>query len=225
MNTTVTNPSIKDHNDLHTRWQELKKTVQTVVEIAGVLDRTGVDVYFLNRPGLKSVTNISALEPYFATDPEGYTPIVQVFNQVLTDMQSVLSEKKLLIILATDGEPTTPSGQTNSGGTCEKAKLFNLLKSRKPIDKIYTTVLACTDDDSVISYLKKWDKTLQNFDVVDDFYTVKHNVTIKHGTKYNFSYGDYVLKALLGSMDKTFDTIDEIDSDSGHDDNSKCSIL
>ena len=224
MNTPVTNPSIKDHNDLPSRWDELKKTVKTIVDIAGVLDKTGVDVYFLNRPGVKNVTEFAMLEPYFATDPEGYTPIVQVFTQVLNDMKQILSEKKLLIILATDGEPTTPSGQTSSGGVTEKAKFYNLLKGRQPIDRIYTTILACTDDDSVISYLQNWDTTIPNLDVVDDFHTVKNNVIKKQGQTYNFTFGDYVVKTLLGSMDKFFDEIDEIDTNNFRG-NTTCAIL
>lgn len=211
MNSPVTNPSIKDHNDLPSRWDELKNTVKTIVDIAGVLDKTGVDVYFLNRPGIKNVTNFTMLEPHFATEPSGYTPIVQVFTQVLNDMIQVLSEKKLLIILATDGEPTTPSGHTNSGGITEKSKFLNLLKGRQPIDRIYTTILACTDDDSVMTYLQNLDTSIPNLDVVDDFYTVQSNVIKKQGTSHNFTFGDYVVKTLLGSMDIFFDEIDEIE--------------
>ena len=227
MNTPVTNPSIKDHKNLQSRWDELRSTVKTIVEIAGVLDKTGVDIYFLNRPGVKNVTDFATLEPHFATDPEGYTPIVQVFTQVLNDMKQILSEKKLLIILATDGEPTTSSGLTTSGGISEKTKFYNLLKIRQPIDRIYTTILACTDDDSVISYLQNWDTTIANLDVVDDFHTVKSNVLTKQGQTYHFSFGDYVVKTLLGSMDKFFDEIDEIDETyvSTSHKNGTCSIL
>jgi hypothetical protein len=210
MNTPVSNPSTKDHMNLLSRWDELKSTVKIIVEIAGTLDRTGVDIYFLNRPGVKNVTNFTMLEPYFVTEPEGYTPIVQVFTQVLNDMQPILSEKKLLIILATDGEPTTGTGMTSSHGITEKQKFYNLLTTRHPVDKIYTSILACTDDDSAISYLQDWDKKIQNLDVVDDFHTVKANILKKQGQSYYFSFGDYIVKTLLGSMDKYFDEIDEI---------------
>jgi hypothetical protein len=157
MNTPVSNPTTKDHMNLPTRWDELKSTVKTIVEIAGTLDRTGVDVYFLNRVGVKNITDFAMLEPYFTPDPEGYTPIVQTFSQVLGDMRPILSEKKLLIILATDGEPTTSDGLTSSQGMTEKQRFYNLLKFRQPIEKIYTTILACTDDDTVISYLQDWE--------------------------------------------------------------------
>ena len=211
MNTPVSNPTTNDHMHLPTRWEELKSTVKTIVEIAGTLDRTGVDVYFLNRLGVKNVTNFAMLEPYFSTEPEGYTPIVKTFTQVLGDMRPILSEKKLLIILATDGEPTTSDGLISSQGMTEKQRFYNLLKFRQPIDKIYTSILACTDDDSVISYLQNWDTDIQNLDVVDDFHTVKSNVEKKQGVGYHFSFGDYVVKTLLGSMDKFFDEIDEVE--------------
>ena len=224
MNTPVANPSTTDHMNLSSRWDELKSTVKTIVEIAGTLDRTGVDVYFLNRPGIKNVTNFTMLEPYFATEPEGYTPIVQVFSQVLNDMRPILSEKKLLIILATDGEPTTGTGMTISHGITEKQKFYNLLKTRQPIEKIYTSILACTDDNSAISYLKDWDKEIPNLDVVDDFHTVKYNVLDKYGQCYHFTFGDYIVKLLLGSMDKYFDKIDEVD-DIIYIKNYSCTIL
>jgi hypothetical protein len=212
MCTPVTNPSIIDHKNLPSRWDELKNIVKTIIELAGILDKTGVDVYFLNRPGVKNVSEYSMIEPYFVAEPEGYTPIVPVFMQVLDDMRQVLSEKKLLIILATDGEPTSTTGHIGYDSNTEKHKFFNLLKNRQPIEKIYTTVLACTDDDSVISYLKNWDSEIKNFDVVDDFHTVKNNVFKKQGHSVNFTFGDYIVKTLLGSMDKFFDEIDEVEN-------------
>jgi len=210
MSNPVSNPSITNHYNLPSRWDELKSVVSTVIEIAGVLDKTGVDVYFLNRPGIKNITDVSQIEPYFATEPSGYTPIVKVFNQVLTEMQHVLSEKKLLILLATDGEPTTENGQIAINGISEKTRFYNLLKSRNPIDKIYTTILACTDDDNVMKYLQDWDESIKNLDVVDDFHTVKNNVEKKQGITYHFTFGDYIVKILLGSMDTFFDEIDEV---------------
>jgi hypothetical protein len=224
MNTPVSNPTTKDHMNLSSRWDELKSTVKTIVEIAGTLDRTGVDVYFLNRPGIKNVTEFIMLEPYFATEPEGYTPIVQVATQVLNDMRPILSEKKLLIILATDGEPTTGTGMTISHGITEKQKFYNLLKTREPIDKIFVSILACTDDSSAISYLQDWDQEIQNLDVVDDFNTVKSNVLQKQGQYYHFTFGDYIVKTLLGSMDKYFDEIDEV-KDNNFSKGTNCTIL
>jgi hypothetical protein len=212
MNTPVTNPSTTNHKNLPSRWDELKTTVKTIIDIAGTLDRTGVDVYFLNRPCVKNVTDFSMIEPSFMVDPDGYTPITQAYSQVLNDMRPILSEKKLLIIIATDGEPTTVHGSLGTGGISEKTRFYNLVKSTQSIQpsKIYTTVLACTDDDSVISYLKKWDDSISNFDVVDDFHTVKENVQKRNGMNFNFSYGDYMVKTLLGSIDNYFDTIDEV---------------
>jgi len=219
MNTLVSNPSIKDHQNMITRWQELKNAVKIIIELAGTLDRTGVDVYFLNREKITDIKDYNAIELSFMTEPSGYTPIVEVFNQVLIDAQPKLSEKKLLIILATDGEPTTRTGHLFSYGIEEKTKFINLLKSRQPIEKIYTTILACTDDDNVMSYLSKLDNTIKNLDIVDDYYTVKQNVIKKYGSNYSFTFGDYILKIMLGSIDIFFDEIDEVPSDV------KCAIL
>lgn len=219
MGTMVTNPSVKDFKNLQSRWEELKQTVKIIIEIASCLDTNGVDLYFLNRNGKKNVSDVRDIDICFANEPQGYTPIVPVLSKILNGLGSITNEKKVLIIIATDGEPSTANGMTSDGNISEKTKLYNLLNSRDPIDKIYVSILACTDDDSVINYLQDWDTKIKNLDVVDDYNTVKNNVIKKYSNKKSFSFGDYVVKTLLGSIDKYFDEIDEIST------NDKCCLI
>ncbi len=81
------------------RWDELCQTVSIVVEIAGVLDKTGVDVYFLNRAPLRNVTAASQIQVAFQYPPAGYTPTSRTIRQVLGEKEMVLREKKVLLIL------------------------------------------------------------------------------------------------------------------------------
>jgi hypothetical protein len=71
------------------------------------------------------------------------------------------------------------------------------------------TVLACTDDDDAIRYLNKLDRNVEKFDVVDDYRSEKKEIQSKRGRDFKFSFGDYVVKALLGSIDASFDGLDE----------------
>lgn len=215
MNTVVSTPNTKDFMSLPTRWEEMRTIVKIIMEATMLLDDDGIDVYFLNRPEEKNVCDMSKIDEMFVRKPNGYTPIVETLQRVIADKKQSLAEKKLLIILATDGEPTDRSGHIkDSRGFTEINKLYNVLNtSRIPKEKIYTTILACTDDDSTVEYLDNWDKQLHNFDLVDDYYSERERIQNAQGKSYRFSYGDYVVKILLGSIDKSIGAMDGSSAD------------
>lgn len=100
--------------------------------------------------------------------PNGYTPLPRVLNTLLSEnKQSNLNERKLLVIIATDGEPTDDSGQS----AIREFKLS--LKSRSPI--VYTTIVVCTDDEESVNYLNRWDRKLPRLDVIDDYRLVLYS--------------------------------------------------
>ncbi|CAF5012917.1 unnamed protein product, partial [Rotaria magnacalcarata] len=51
------------------------------------------------------------LIPVFAVPPAGPTPIVRTLRQVLQEKRLEIQERKLLILIATDGVPTNDNGQ------------------------------------------------------------------------------------------------------------------
>ena len=85
---------------------------------------------------------------------------------------------------------------------------------------MYTTIVACTDDLSSMSYLNKWDEEIPRLDVVhlielcrnfyfistlyelwvkvDDYRSERSETMSAQGPKFSFSFGDYVAKALVG---------------------------
>ncbi|CAF1359703.1 unnamed protein product [Didymodactylos carnosus] len=101
------------------------------------------------------VKDSSELIPIFAVPPAGLTPIAQVLRQVLRDKQVEIQERKLLILIATDGQPTDNQGRVDIH-TLEQI----LLTERNPIARIPVTFIACTDDDHSIGYLNEWDKKI-----------------------------------------------------------------
>ncbi|CAF2980196.1 unnamed protein product [Rotaria sp. Silwood2] len=184
-----------------TRWNELKQTVSIVVDLASTLDPDGLDVYFLNRQPMYNVQSSEELTNIIISGP---TPIVRVLRQVLKDKRNEIQQRKLLILLATDGVPTDDNGQPRIDGL----RQF-LLYERKPIDRIPVTIIACTDDDECMSYLNNWDKDIPNLDVVDDYRNEKKEILSYQGKSFPFSYGDYVVKILMGGIDPWFDLLDE----------------
>ena len=74
---------------------------------------------------------------------------------------------------------------------------------------VFTTVLACTDEEESMDYLNNWDKNLPRLDVVDDYRSEKKEILNAQGSHFHFSYGDYVSKSLIGSIDPTVDHLDE----------------
>lgn len=193
-----------------TRWNELEYFASIALEIANFFDQNGCDVYFLNnQPPIKNIKNIpDFLNNFRQIKPGGYTPLTKTLNQVLLDNANIVCyEKKLLIIIVTDGEPTDQTGKIDIEG------FYKCLLSRKPKDRIFTNIIACTDEEKSIDYLNKWDKIIFNLDVVDDFRTEKKQIEKIKGPNFRFNYGDYVVKCLLGSVDKTLDNFDEAKKD------------
>ncbi|UJR20797.1 hypothetical protein I4U23_023910 [Adineta vaga] len=203
MNTILSDVS-GPYNQSPTRWDELKHTVSIVVDLASVLDPDGVDIYFLNREPMLNVRSSQELIPVFAVAPEGPTPIVRVLRQVLHDKQKQIAERKLLILLATDGVPTDDRGQANID---ELRRV--LAYERSSTERIPVTIIACTDDDNCMAYLNNWDTTIPNLDVVDDYKSEKNQILDCQGQSFPFSFGDYVVKILMGGVDQWFDQLDE----------------
>ena len=90
--------------------------------------------------------------------------------------------------------PTNEYGQTDIG-TLEAV----LRNERTP--QTYITFLACADDLEAVNYLSNWDKSMPNLDVMDDYRSERAEIQRVRGPNFPFSFGDYIVKALLGSID------------------------
>jgi hypothetical protein len=107
MNTTLEDSPLNSGLLKATRWDELKYFSKICIDIANIFNQEGTDVYFLNRPMARNVRSPDDLVPYMFNPPNGYTPLSRVIGTVLNNnTPSFLQEKKLLIIIVTDGEPT-----------------------------------------------------------------------------------------------------------------------
>ena len=162
---------------------------------------TGLDLYFLNRATMLSVTSSQQLHDVFASPAAGLTPITPVLQHVLQAKKAIALERKLLVVIATDGAPTNPQGQVDTAG------LRHVLEAERNTDRVHVQFVACTDDNSTVAYLNEWDRQIKNLDVVDDYHSERKEILKAQGSSFKFSFGDYIVKTLLGSIDPEFDKL------------------
>lgn len=187
-----------------TRWDELRETCATVIEIATVFDQDGVDVYFLNRPPIKNcLSRDPRLQQCFAHPPSGYTPLSQALHTIMMENAVAGKTKKLLIMIATDGCPTDNEGNVDMNGFRSVVQRSTGCVSRM----VCIQFLACSDNDDDVAWLNRMDKEIKNVDVTDDYESEKQEV-LRTGRFHQFSKGDYVVKALLGGIDPSYDARD-----------------
>jgi hypothetical protein len=188
-----------------TKWDELRFTSQIIVEILLSL-KVECDIVFLNRTGIKNIQRISDLRSRFSIPPKGDTPLTDCFNMILRKNHvELVGSRKLLTIIFTDGCPTS----NNLAETFAIDEFKRVLKQRTPMNRIFVSIVACTNDASSLEYLNKWDTKIKNLDVIDDYESEKREILAQHKKLNEFSFGDYIAKILLGSFTKSIDNLDE----------------
>jgi len=180
-----------------TRWNELQHFVKIFADITTHI-KESIDVNFLNRRSLGKINSFQQIEPSFINPPSGYTPILDRLQTIINRHNG---EQNLLVVIVTDGLPT------DTNGLCQRNKFKKMLLQRNK--NVYITICACTDDDDVMSYLNRLDRTVFNLDVIDDYISERKEVKKAQGANFHFSYGDYISKCLLGTIDKEIDALDE----------------
>jgi hypothetical protein len=188
----------KNEHGHKTRWEELKETVMVEIELATCLDSDGADIYFLNRPAQKNITEVAQVVNAFGPPPKGKTPMGATIEAVIRDKYG--AGKPLLIVIATDGIPSD----------LDERAFFDLIKTRGVRDpgeqevrqdRIRFGFLACTDDDAVMKSLRKLDRKINGVDVLDDYRSEKK----KADHPKEFNRAKYIAKGLLGPILQKWD--------------------
>ena len=184
MNTPVANAvaGTNPYARQSTRWDELRHYASIVVDLGAALDPSGVDLYFLNRPPIFNVSAFEQVQHAFTPPPAGFTPLSRVTRGVLTSLAPALAEKRVLLVIATDGQPT------DDVGTTRIAEFVNVLKQRNP--NVLVSLLACTDDESQGSWINAVDATVPGVDSCDDYASERREVQRSQGQAFAFSFGD-----------------------------------
>ena len=68
----------------------------------------------------------------FARPPQGFTPLTRALMQIVHDKAQALAERKLLLIIATDGQPT------DDGGNARIPEFLQALMQKPPNMLVWT---------------------------------------------------------------------------------------
>lgn len=187
-----------------TRWDELKEILKFTLQILPMFERNGLDIYFLNKGSFHGVQTYRDIEPVLDAGPSGYTPLMPVLRQIVEENPAARfgHDKKLLIFVISDGAPTDDSGNNTI------AQLDTFLRSTMDQRTTYINFLLCTDDDEFIRIMRTFDREVSNVDVTDDYNTEKQLIVQRNPQMFSFSFGDYIVKALVGSIDREIDALD-----------------
>jgi hypothetical protein len=186
-----------------TRWEELKETLQVMIEVACCLDADGVDVHFLNMDTLRNVTSVKdpSLQAAFARGPQGGTPLTETVLRVAGELSG---NRPVIMVILTDGEP--------NGGPLRFKQAVQWAIVEK---NVRFQIMACTDNEREIAWLNQFDHDFDKVDVTDDYSSERQEV-LGTGRCQTFSRGDWIMKALLGPVDSRFDWADEVPKGSKH---------
>ncbi|UJR13142.1 hypothetical protein I4U23_000166 [Adineta vaga] len=191
-------------NSQQTRWDILRGIVEIAVEFGTIFDSNGIDIHFLNRPEFHRITDPKQIEPLFRRPPSGYTPLTTVLKKVLNMPAARRGhDKKLLIFIATDGEPTDDHGNS------DLQHFEHVMHSERQSETTHVMFLICTDEAAPVNYLKKWDRKMVNVDIIDTFDNERLKVMNKYKNSYAFPMANYIMKILLGAIDNRFDQIND----------------
>ena len=192
MNTKVDNMG-------NSRWNELSVTVSHILEIAHIFDPLRMDIHFLNRPPIYGVKTTEQIMQEFRRPPTGGTPLISKLYQIEEFYRNYQYGK--LLIIATDGSPTDSK--------YADYREVNECMAKFMQQQYNVSFLICTEQPDQIQYINNIDKQYNKLDVSDDYITELREIRNTQGSKYNFSYGDYIVKVLVGSINKKLDSLDE----------------
>lgn len=184
-----------------TRWEELRGIVGEVFDISLIFDPVGMDVYFLNRQSWMNVRQRDAIDGMFLAPPSGGTPLISKLREINNHYSVANQSIRKLVIIATDGDPSDDRHPYTE---------FKGLLGRMIGNNMRIGFIACTENESQVEYLNEIDRIYTEIDVSDDYHTERRQIQRVQGSRFPFTYGDYVVKALAGPIDSRLDTLDEV---------------
>ena len=172
-----------------TRWSNLKKTIEIIYNLSSIFEKNkdGLDLYFLNRSGRCNVKDINIIDGLLKQEPYGKTPLKKKCSQIFKRYQN----KKILLIITTDGNPT------DDNGNVEINEFIKCLKTRDS-NNIYISILSCSDNDNEISYLDKVNKCSNNIYILDNY---KENHEYESNL-IQYTFGTHITKLFINIFEQ-----------------------
>ena len=217
MNDIVIDSRLKKGFSNARRWDELQDYAKCAIDLANLNNKDGIDCYFLNRGNFKEVKNFDGIKSEFddSKPPKGHSPILDKFKEIIKDNETYFKgqDGKLLITLVVDGKSTDKNGKDNTDKL--KSEISNLDKN------IRVRIVSITDDHKFMEFLDGWESHFNNRsedkggmfgfgkksnnnnkseDRIVKFWFTDHFNVEQRNTIDRFSFGDYVVKSLIGQL-------------------------
>lgn len=138
------------------------------------------------------------------------TPLSERVDQILMEKRQQFLGGKLVLVIATDGEPKSQDGSDSVQKFIYTLSNRHLKIGAPSIPHIPVNIRACTNDPASVGYLNKLDADNSlAVDVTDDYMSELNEIQSVLGQDFEFTYGDYTLKCLMGAIDAWMDKTDE----------------
>ena len=195
------------------RWEDLLGMIDLVVKGSAIFDPYGIDVHFLNRGYLSGITDSRQLAALRYPPTEmNLTPLVKTLDDEMK--RSLLSDKKTLLIIATDGHPSDIVIGADGRTIPSQDAFMNLMKQREDNtilrEKCAISFLMCTDEEEIVEFYDAM-KDVKHYHHVEvtETYAQEYNEVINELHKSSFTPGDHVIKMLLGPIVPEIAQIDQ----------------
>ena len=176
-----------------TRWAKSCEIVKTLLKFCLIFHPEGVDIQFINGRRFSKVKEHTVVDQIYEKPPTGYTPLVPILEKINQEHKSHDPNIQLLLFIVTGGQPTDKYGNS------DVSAFDNLLKMCSK-DRICVSFIICTDDRQCVAYLDKWDTTMANITVTDDFCIERAKLYERlNQHNYSFTLGDYLVRMLVGA--------------------------
>jgi hypothetical protein len=202
MNCDAYDPEFLDniYDRIPTRFEENKKIVELVINTGGLLSKHPIDIYFMNRGSMMNVKKFEDVAHLFIQPPQKghFTPTVATLKRIIEDNHEYLTEHKLLIFIATDGEPTNEYQRRDVEGFND---YINWLMNT--YSNLYITFIACVSDENLLGLMDDLGDKYKNIGVVDEFQVERKEMMEKHKDEpgFTFTMAEYIVKAMTVAFD------------------------
>jgi Mg-chelatase subunit ChlD len=206
------------------RWAEIKETVKYHARMAALLEAPTV-FRLLNDPGkmcgpqqfsvaergpqhISEDLNI-ALSTINNVTPSGVTPLAEHVREIRENVLAMQEElrdngQKVVIVLATDGLPSDPTG------VCSQATRTEFEIAMRSLEglPVWIVVRLCTDEENVVEFYNNLDSQLElSLEVLDDFVGEADEV-YEHNKWLNYALPLHRVRE-MGFSHRLFDLLDE----------------
>ena len=186
MNTKIKNKNKNKDKNFETRWDELKYIINLLISLLTLYNNNGINIHFLNRGIIENVRYEEEAKYFFFDLPFGETPLTSKLSEIFYNYKD--SNKKILIIITTDGAPTYKN----------KLDLANFKKILQNMDynKFIVTFLACSDNSQDILYLKDLNN-IRGINVLNNYKLEKKEIKKIQGNSFDYSLEDHITRLIL----------------------------